>query len=57
MRLAQNACAASGDVDYIITRDSTPAFSEYEIIDTASLFFEGKVRTYYLYALRQPDGQ
>lgn len=50
MRLAQNACAAAGDVDYIITRDSTPAFSKYEIIDSASLFFEGRIRTYYLYA-------
>ena len=48
----------SGGVDFIVTRDK--ALSDYNrvnaelygFVDSAELFFEGKIRTYYLYRLK-----
>lgn len=46
-----------GLVDYVVTRDRELGSysvdpSLYECVDQAGLFFEGKVRTYYLYRLK-----
>ena len=52
-----------GAVDFVVTRDKhleeyykmDP--SHYDCVDTAALYFEGKMRTYYLYRLKSLAGE
>lgn len=52
-----------GAVDFVVTRDKhleeyykmDP--SHYDCVDTAALYFEGKMRTYYLYRLKSLTGE
>lgn len=52
-----------GAVDFVVTRDRTLAEyykvdpSLYDCMDTAEFFFEGKMRTYYLYRLKTLAGE
>lgn len=52
------AAIEAGTVDFVITRDRSldeysPDSSRYTCVCTASMYFEGKVREYYLYQLIQ----
>lgn len=52
----QCACVEAGGVDFVITRNHTledfGIGSKYELVQTASMFFESSMFDYYLYALK-----
>lgn len=55
----QRAYVEAGAVDFVVTRNHTleeyNIGSQYELVKTSSMYFEGKVYPYYLYALKETE--
>lgn len=50
MYTAQALAVRNAKTDFVVTRGRTLNFGPYTCVDSATVFFEGKDRTYYLYA-------
>lgn len=48
----QDEYIEKGLVDFVVTRDKTITSAKYHQVSTASYYFEGEIRNYYLYQLK-----